>query len=437
MSGVAGMAGVAGAAGVIGPLWLLLQIEIPVFLLADALPTRKVPLPLRVLVVAALLSPVALHLIASWGDGTVDVAGYLLTFASLLLLSAASVWAVFSTSVWTAFFCSSAGYTAQGFATGVQGVLRGTARLTQIESLAAIPDDLVLLVTYIGFYLLFVRKVRRSRLELVADGRMLPAFGMCILAVIGLDVLLKQLESQGLAPSTILALRCVHLAFCAFLLGFEYRSLVGSRLETEATVDRHILEERNRQYEESRLSIEAVNRRMHDIVRSTTEAARQMGALDNPQVNDLLVQMVSEVNHYDAIIRTGNEALDTVLTEKSLVCESNGMSLSPIADGEALAFLGPAEIYVLVGGVLDLVIDQVQRVGDPSQRDISFIVRRRGDMVTISAQGYEAEQIEDERRVTRRELDRLARRVVDAHRGSVSSSTAGGTRLIVVSMPID
>ena len=419
MSGVAGaaeVAGAAGAAGVIGPLWLLLQIEIPVFLLADALPTRKVPLPLRVLVVAALLSPVALHLIASWGDGTVDVAGYLLTFASLLLLS---------------------GYTAQGFATGVQGVLRGTARLTQIESLAAIPDDLVLLVTYIGFYLLFVRKVRRSRLELVADGRMLPAFGMCILAVIGLDVLLKQLESQGLAPSTILALRCVHLAFCAFLLGFEYRSLVGSRLETEATVDRHILEERNRQYEESRLSIEAVNRRMHDIVRSTTEAARQMGALDNPQVNDLLVQMVSEVNHYDAIIRTGNEALDTVLTEKSLVCESNGMSLSPIADGEALAFLGPAEIYVLVGGVLDLVIDQVRHVGDPSQRDISFIVRRRGDMVTISAQGYEAGQSEDERRVTRRELDRLARRVVDAHRGSVSSSTEGSTRLIVVSMPID
>lgn len=126
-----------------------------------------------------------------------------------------------------------------------------------------------------------------------------------------------------------------------------------------------------------------------------------------------------------------------MLTEKSLVCESNGMSLSPIADGEALAFLRPAEIYVLVGGVLDLVIDQVRHVGDPSQRDISLIVRRRGDMVTISAQGYEAEQSEDERRVTRRELDRLARRVVDAHRGSVSSSTEGSTRLIVVSMPID
>ena len=58
-------------------------------------------------------------------------------------------------------------------------------------------------------------------------------------------------------------------------------------------------------------------------------------------------------------------------------------------------------------------------------------------MVTISAQGYEAEQSEDERRVTRLELDRLARRVVDAHRGSISSSTEGSTRLIVVSMPID
>jgi hypothetical protein len=427
----------SGAVNVLGPLWLMLQIEVPIFLLADALPTRKVPLPLRVLVVAALLSPVALHLVASWGEETIDVAGYLLTFASLLLLSAASVWAVFSTSVWTAFFCSSAGYTAQGFATGVQGILRGTARLTQIESLAAIPDDLVLLAVYIGFYLLFVRPVRKGRLELVADKRMLPAFGMCILAVIGLDILLKQLGSQGIATSTVLALRCVHLAFCAFLLAFEYRSLVGSRLEIEAAVDRHILEERSRQYEESRLSIEAVNRRMHDIVRSTTEAARQMGALDNPQVNELLVQMVSEVNHYDAIIRTGNEALDTVLTEKGLVCESNGMSLSPIADGEALANLGPAEIYVLVGGVLDLMIGQVRRVSDPSRRDISFIVRRRESMVTITVQGYEAKREEGERGDAHRELDRLARRVVDAHRGSVSSSAEGDTRLIVVSLPTD
>ncbi|KUH58137.1 hypothetical protein AUL39_07940 [Tractidigestivibacter scatoligenes] len=430
------MSGTAGAMGVIGPLWLMLQIEFPIFLLADALPTRKTPFLVRVLLVVALLSPVALHLIAFWGE-EVDAADYLLTFGALLLLSAASVWAVFSTSIWTAFFCSSAGYTAQGFATGVQQILRSTTWYAHLPYLAGMPDDLVLLAVYIGFYLLFVRKVRKSRLELVADRRMLPAFGMCILAVIGLDVLLKQLGSQGIATSTVLALRCVHLAFCAFLLAFEYRSLVGSRLEIEAAVDRHILEERSRQYEESRLSIEAVNRRMHDIVRSTTEAARQMGALDNPQVNELLVQMVSEVNHYDAIIHTGNEALDTVLTEKSLVCESNGMSLSPIADGEALANLGPAEIYVLVGGVLDLMIGQVRRVSDPSRRDISFIVRRRESMVTITVQGYEAKREEDEKGEAHRELDRLARRVVDAHRGSVSSSAEGDTQLIVISLPTD
>ena len=113
------------------------------------------------------------------------------------------------------------------------------------------------------------------------------------------------------------------------------------------------------------------------------------------------------------------------------------MSLSPIADGEALAFLGPAEIYVLVGGVLDLMISQVRRVSDPTQRDISFIVRRRGDMVTMSVQGYEAEQREVERHGAHSDLDRLARRVVDAHRGSVSSSTEGDTRLIIVSMPVD
>ena len=40
------------------------------------------------------------------------------------------------------------------------------------------------------------------------------------------------------------------------------------------------------------------------------------------------------------VVRTGNEYLDTVLTEKKLTCQSNQISMSCIADGSQLAFYG-------------------------------------------------------------------------------------------------
>ena len=91
---------------------------------------------------------------------------------------------------------------------------------------------------------------------------------------------------------------------------------------------------------------------------------------------------------YDSKVRTGNDALDTILTEKSLLCESRNITLTCVANGAALAFMAPADLYALFGNALDNAIEAVERLGDATRRSISLIVRRRAGTVTVHVENY-------------------------------------------------
>lgn len=80
------------------------------------------------------------------------------------------------------------------------------------------------------------------------------------------------------------------------------------------------------------------------------------------------------------MVETGNEALDTILTEKSLTCSSVGIVLSVIADGSALARMSAADIYSFFGNALDNAIEAVSRLADPEQNTISLTITRCGKM---------------------------------------------------------
>jgi len=85
----------------------------------------------------------------------------------------------------------------------------------------------------------------------------------------------------------------------------------------------------------------------------------------------------------DSTVKTGNDALDTILTEKSLLGEREGIDLSCIADGKALSFMNPAEIYSLFGNAIENAMDAVTQLEDPEQRVVSLAVRRVAGMVSI------------------------------------------------------
>lgn len=414
---------------------IIAQVEVPTLVLAGRLPARHLPWPVFIIAPVGIVAPLWLFIAGRWVNPGVDVVTFLLTFALLLLLNATVVFSLFKTSIWSALFCASAGYTIQNTASSLQVFFGDIAKIGGPSWPGQIPQLAIVTVVYVLFFALYVRKVRKGRLELVEDRHMLFAFMLSMLVVIGFDIFIKAAAHEGTSPFTCFALRTVHLAFCVSLLFFEYQSLSSSKLEMEATIDRHIIAERSRQYEQSRLSIEAVNQRMHDLVHSVATSAAERGATDDPLVDELLAQIMAEVRHYDAIIRTGNEALDTVLTEKSLVCEQEGFRLMPIADGHAVDFLDAADVYVLFGGLLDTAIEQVKLVADAPNRDISLQVRRVGDLATIHVERYcgEAEGPEGHGLDT---PDRIVSTTIDRLGGTLTADVMDGVVSVTVSIPL-
>lgn len=412
-------------------LAMLLEVTVPVGMLAATLPMRKDHVPARASLALGVFLPLWAFLASKWGGDVVGAAGYLMTFSVTLAVMAVCVWLLFQTSAWSALFCASAGYTAQNLASSMNMLFREVCASLEASFPALLGEMAIVVLILVLYQKLFVSRVQRERLASVEDRYMLLGFFFCMLAVIGFDVAIKIAVAEGVSAQTHMLLRVVHLALCAFLLVFEYHSLFETRLVVEAAIDRKIIEERSRQYEEGRKSIEALNKRMHDLVHSATQAAEQMGALDNPQVNELLEQIMGEVAHYDAIIRTGSEPVDAVLTEKSLVCEREGMSLSPIADGTCLAGLRPSEVYLLLGGVVEAACEEVRGVEDPARRDIALTVVRRADMACIGVENYVADSGEEDY-----ELSRQARTVIDDREGTLTTCVADGMRRVTVTLPL-
>ncbi len=299
-------------------------------------------------------------------------------------------WAVtfiFEASPWTALFCCTAGYAVQNFASGLLELLWtlqvGTGvELTAQMDVGRIPlNTLCSAVVYLPFYLLIARRLSRRGLEEINEPALLAVMVVVALGVIGFDLVIKNLtRSEGIPVYMVAALRCVHGLLCAMTYALEYELLVSRHLREEAATTERVLAERERQYEASRQNIEAINIKCHDIRHQIRHLQAPGGEMVDAAA---LADIAREVDVYDCSVRTQNDALDTILTEKRLVCAREGITLSVVADGAALGFMSAAEIYSFFGNALDNAIEAAEKIDDAERRSISVVVRRAAGVVSI------------------------------------------------------
>ena len=390
--------------GMLQPLSVAVVVGLGIWLLADPLGERE-PFARRVCEVCVPLF-LCIAFFSWFGmsahreftvNGTPQLMGQFFAFSALFVYSVWGTYHVFEVTWRHAMFCGSAAYIMQNLSSGLEGLLvllagrwfgvsEGDVLARTVMNLASV------FAVYVPAYQLFVKPVRRGGLVQVEDRAITGVFGLVILLVILFDIMNKAL-SYGPTPLFILVtLRVVHGAICIFMLFAQYEMLFAQRARSEAATAQRLLAESQRQYELSRENIEAINIKCHDIRHQIRHLGEQGMAVDA----EVLADIAREVSVYDAAVRTGNDALDTILTEKSLVCEREGIALTCIADGSALGFLTPAELYSLFGNALDNAIEASRRIADPDGRSISLTVRRAGDMVSIHVENTRAGAVEFE-----------------------------------------
>lgn len=307
----------------------------------------------------------------------------MLTFAITLTTTCVAVLLVWRVSPWQALFCCTAGYIAQN-------LISGTSNLIDTLVCAAgrpeLPWSSTLLMgcllVYPLYLWLFVRLVRRHSLADISEPQIILVALAVVATVIGLDVVVKSLGASTLGLEAYLMARLAHGVLCGFTLFSEQKILAARQLATEREVERRMAAERERQYQLSRKNIDAINVKCHDIkhqIRSLADGGR---VTDGRALEDL----AAEIAIYDSTVKTGNPALDVILTEKGLVCSGEKITLAVIADGRALECLEPQEIYSLFGNALDNAIEAVRGIGEPERRLVSLNVRRSGTMCVINVE---------------------------------------------------
>jgi len=335
------------------------------------------------IVVACLVAGMSLFFSATvaWPQGTSFYLVQMASFSLLLIGCAAAVHLLFKTSWLVALFVSTAGYTIQNLASGTDELIsvawRKSPILHSIDAGQLVVFLLVTAIIYVPYYLTFVRTVRSAGLERVEDRSMVVVMALVMLVVIGFDLVIKGLSNDaGVGLQSVVTLRAVHGLACLFTLWLEYVLLYRQRLATDVAISQRLLTEKDRQYESSRQSIAAVNARLHDI---RHDVLRKLDEADADLDRDLLSSIAREISVYDTRVRTGNEALDTIPTEKRLLCERQGVTLSCIADGGLLGFMAPGDLYAL----FDNVLEAAMRLSPTS---VSLVVRGTRGVVSVHAE---------------------------------------------------
>lgn len=189
-------------------------------------------------------------------------------------------------------------------------------------------------------------------------------------------------------------------------------------------------------------TIDAINIKCYDLRHQIRSLAQGGTAVDKAVLDDA----AQEIRMYDTAVHTGNEALDTILTEKRLVAEKHGITLTCIADGAALSGMAAADLYAFFGNALDNAIRAVDELDDAAQRSISVIVKQKLGMASIHIENCcrqaQALRFEDGLPATTKADaanhgfgTRSMRDIIERYGGTISFSATGSTFCVNALVP--
>lgn len=176
------------------------------------------------------------------------------------------------------------------------------------------------------------------------------------------------------------ALSLLSQLYCITILYLQTALFQKSAIRKELEVMNLMWHQQAAQYELARENIALINRKCHDLKHQVAA----MRTMDGGEQRDKYIREIEDsIRIYEAIVKTNNDTLDTVLTEKSLLCEAKDITINCVADGASLSFMDPVDIYSVMGNALDNAIEAVTAFEEKSMRCIDVLVYSRQGFLVI------------------------------------------------------
>jgi len=294
------------------------------------------------------------------------------------------------------FFCGIAAYSLQNMGYVATACLRegtftilgikNTINVYSSQSVSVPPEPVVIaivaaffVISYFGVYWfgyhVYAEKLREKEDLKINNFAMVALAGVLILIDIVFGLLVQY--NDKIDTLSLWMTRIYNLCICLLALWLQFTQLDNKEANMRLVVTERILSEQKHQYELLKQNMDIINIKCHDLKNQihdvNGEATIEKSELD---------EIDGAVKIYQSIAKTGNEALDVVLTEKSLMCDKNKINLTYIIDGEKLGFMKPSDIYSLFGNAIDNAIEAVMPL-EEENRNISIIVKKQSGFISV------------------------------------------------------
>ncbi len=232
----------------------------------------------------------------------------------------------------------------------------------------------ILVCIYALEFLVYARRIKTMDEKFLSQNQFIfLCVGVAIYTSILQFIFAEHMEQ---IPNTLrFTYSSLDIVCCLFALSMQYGLFRTNRLEEEKRLMEHILHMQEEKFRESKENIELINIKCHDLKKHLLS----LHGLDQEE----LKRLYSTLNIYDMSVKSGNEILDIILAEKSLLCQQAHIQLECMASGGSLSFISTADVYSLFGNAIDNAIESVLKVSDLNKRYISISIKQTRGLIVF------------------------------------------------------
>lgn len=174
------------------------------------------------------------------------------------------------------------------------------------------------------------------------------------------------------------------IVFSLFVMGILFLFYRISCMRQEESMLKYLQTEKEKQYEYSKQNMDVINQKCHDL-------KRQIQALrfSQEEEKEKLYQETQEAaDFFDYVVKTDNEMLNTILTEKGLICHNKRIRLTCTVNGGKFDRISVIDLYTMLSNALDNAIECVEKYDEEEKKIISVNISQIGEMNSIMIENY-------------------------------------------------
>ena len=233
---------------------------------------------------------------------------------------------------------------------------------------------LVVLCVYIFAYLVYARRIKSMDQKFLSKNQ----FVFLCMGVAVYTSLLQYVFAEyidHMPDAVYISYASLDIVCCLFALSIQYGLFRANLLEEEKWMMEHILHMQEEKFRESKENIELINIKCHDL-------KKQLSGLHGLDQEELQ-RLQGILNVYDMSVKSGNNVLDIILAEKSLLCQQAHIQLECMASGASLNFISASDVYSIFGNAIDNAIESVLHVSDLNKRFISISIKEARGLIVF------------------------------------------------------